>query len=234
MFTTTRTFTRLARPTCFALRAAAPAKTTPTLTLFQRAMSSQSSRALLDAVAEDHQEMYTYYEQYEKTAGDADAQGRWARQLIWEVARHAVGEELVVYPLMEKHLGTQGKQLADEDRAQHQDVKNLLYKIESVQVGTPEHASILKQVMDHLRPHNDSEEQNDLPLLQKAMAAEDIEAAAKSFTRTKKFVPTRSHPSAPNKPPFESLAGLMAAPMDKLKDAFASFPSDEEKAAVKN
>ena len=43
-----------------------------------------------------------------------------------------------------------------------------------------------------------------------------------------------SHPNAPNKPPFESLAGLMAAPLDKLKDAFASFPSDEEKAAVKN
>ena len=135
--------------------------------------------------------MYTDYEQYKKATGDADAQGRWARQLIWEVARHAIGEELVVYPLMEKHLGIQGKQLADEDRAQHQDVKNLLYKIESVKVGTAEHAAILKEVMDHLRPHNDSEEQNDLPLLQKAMAAQDIEAAAKSFTRTKKFVPTR-------------------------------------------
>lgn len=64
--------------------------------------------------------MYAYYEQYVQNAGNADAQDRWARQLIWEVARHAVGEELVVYPLMEKHLGAEGKKLADEDRAEHQ------------------------------------------------------------------------------------------------------------------
>lgn len=64
--------------------------------------------------------MYAYYDQYVKSTGDADAQDRWARQLIWEVARHAVGEELVVYPLMEKHLGAQGQKLADEDRADHQ------------------------------------------------------------------------------------------------------------------
>jgi hypothetical protein len=64
--------------------------------------------------------MYTYYDQYVKSTGDADAQDRWARQLIWEVARHAIGEELVIYPLMERHLGAQGQRLADEDRADHQ------------------------------------------------------------------------------------------------------------------
>jgi hypothetical protein len=70
--------------------------------------------------------MYTYYDQYVKSTGDADAQDRWARQLIWEVARHAVGEELVIYPLMEKHLGVQGQKLADEDRADHQVCLSLL------------------------------------------------------------------------------------------------------------
>lgn len=39
----------------------------------------------------------------------------------------------------------------------------------------------------------------------------------------------RPHPSAPNKPPFETLAGLMAAPIDKLKDAFSKFPTEEMK-----
>lgn len=65
--------------------------------------------------------MYEYHELYKKArdAGDADKAERWARQLIWEVARHAVGEEIVVYPLMEKNLGAEGKRLADEDRAQH-------------------------------------------------------------------------------------------------------------------
>lgn len=65
--------------------------------------------------------MYEYHEQYERAQhrGDVDAQARWVRQLTWEVARHAVGEEIVVYPLMEKYLGDKGKQLADHDREDH-------------------------------------------------------------------------------------------------------------------
>ena len=66
--------------------------------------------------------MYEYYDKYKKarTQGDADSQERWAHQLLWEVARHAVGEEIVVYPLMEKNLGSEGKKLADHDRDEHQ------------------------------------------------------------------------------------------------------------------
>lgn len=64
--------------------------------------------------------MYEYYDNYLAAKGDVDTQARWIRQLTWEVARHAAGEEIVVYPLMEKHLGSEGRQLADRDRADHQ------------------------------------------------------------------------------------------------------------------
>ena len=66
--------------------------------------------------------MYEYHDEYKRAgvAGDAAAQARWARQLTWEIARHAVGEEIVVYPLMEKHLGSEGLELADHDRDEHQ------------------------------------------------------------------------------------------------------------------
>ncbi len=65
--------------------------------------------------------MYEYHDQYERARdrGDVDAQVRWVRQLTWEVARHAIGEEIVVYPLMEKHLGDKGRQLSDHDREDH-------------------------------------------------------------------------------------------------------------------
>ncbi|KAF9002484.1 HHE domain-containing protein [Cyathus striatus] len=159
-------------------------------------------------------------------------QERWANQFMWELARHAIGEEIVVYPLMEKHLGRKGKELADQDRLDHQYVKDRLYTLECIAAGTTEHTSLLKDIMEHLRPHNDSEEQHDLPLLENALAREDSIKAAKSFQMTKKFVPTRSHPSAPNKPPFKTIAGLMAAPLDKIKDMFVSFPSEEEKDAA--
>jgi hypothetical protein len=71
-------------------------------------------------------------------------------------------------------------------------VKLLLSKLEDLSPGTAEHMATLKDVMDHLKPHNDSEEHTDLPMLEKAIGTEDSEKAARSFSRTKMFAPTRS------------------------------------------
>ncbi|KAG8805649.1 hypothetical protein FRC17_005405, partial [Serendipita sp. 399] len=190
-----------------------------------------SHNTLTEAVKEDHQEMYDYYHEYElaRQKGDVDAQGRWARQLTWEVARHAAGEEIVVYPLLEKYLGEEGVRMANQDRAEHQEVKELLYHLESLTAGDQEYHTTLKKIIDHLKPHNDSEETNDLPSLEKVLGKEESRKAAASFSRTKKLAPTRPHPSAPNKPPYETLAGFLALPMDKIKDVFASFPTEEMK-----
>ena len=49
-----------------------------------------------------------------------------------------------------------------------------------------------------------------------------------SFARTKHFVPTHSHPDAPNKPPYETVAGMLSTPMDKMKDMFRKFPKEEK------
>ena len=61
-------------------------------------------------------------QQYTTAQGDLDQQERWANEFRWELARHSAGEELVVYPSFEKYLGAEGKRMADEDRAEHQEV----------------------------------------------------------------------------------------------------------------
>ena len=43
----------------------------------------------------------------------------------------------------------------------------------------------------------------------------------------------RGHPSIPNQPPAETLIGLLEAPIDKIKDWFASFPTEGEMKAAK-
>jgi hemerythrin-like domain-containing protein len=49
----------------------------------------------------------------------------------------------------------------------------------------------MQDIVDHLKRHADSEETHDLPSLEKALGPEQSENVAKSFQRTKKFVPTR-------------------------------------------
>lgn len=78
--------------------------------------------------------------------------------------------------------------------------------------------------MKDLNEHIVGEENDDLPALETAIQTAESESIAKSFGRTKAFVPSRSHPSAPDKPPFETVVGLMTAPIDHLADLFRKFP----------
>lgn len=95
-----------------------------------------------------------------------------------------------------------------------------------------EYTPKLKEIWTLLSPHIEDEESGDLPALENALKehAGQSDTMAKSFSRTKMFVPTRSHPSAGENPMFESAAGLLAAPMDRLADMFRKFPDDPDSA----
>lgn len=77
-------------------------------------------------IIKDHRELEEYYNKV-VTSKDADQRVRWGNQFTWELARHSVGEELIIYPAMEKYIGAKGKQLADNDREQHHQVIVCMY-----------------------------------------------------------------------------------------------------------
>ncbi|KAK9241808.1 hemerythrin HHE cation binding domain-containing protein [Lipomyces tetrasporus] len=177
----------------------------------------------LDAIKEDHRELEKYYSNI-LNAKSADDQTRWQNAFTWELARHSIGEELVVYPALEKHLGREGQRLATKDREEHQVVKEKLHKFQNLTPDNPQFIPTIESLMKDLVQHIKEEETSDFPKLQNALQIEESEKLAKSFGRTKAFVPSRSHPSAPNKPPFETVAGLLATPIDRLADLFRKFP----------
>lgn len=78
--------------------------------------------------------------------------------------------------------------------------------------------------MEDLAEHIKEEETEDLPKLEDALSQEESEGLSQSFGRTKMFVPSRSHPSAPDRPPYETVVGLLTAPMDHLADLFRKWP----------
>jgi hypothetical protein len=85
----------------------------------------------------------------------------------------------------------------------------------------------LKEIMADLSEHMKEEEKDDLPALEKALSQAEAgisESLAKTFGRTKAFVPSRSHPSAGEHPPFETAIGLLTAPIDHIADLFRKFP----------
>lgn len=76
-----------------------------------------------EAIKNDHREIESYYDRI-INAKDDDEKTRYQNQFTWELARHAHGEELVVYPAFEKKLSN-GKSMADKDRDEHQVVRTI-------------------------------------------------------------------------------------------------------------
>ncbi|MCJ1364807.1 hypothetical protein MMC16_003924 [Acarospora aff. strigata] len=180
------------------------------------------------AITEDHRELEEYYNTI-INATDADTQTRYQNQFTWELARHSVGEELVVYPAMEKYMGADGKAKADHDRQEHHKAKEQLKKFQNLKPSSPEFIPTLKSLWADLVHHIEEEERDDLPALERALASsatsKDSEDLATSFGRTKMFVPSRSHPSAGENPPFETAMGMLVAPFDHISDLFRKFPN---------
>ncbi|KAK9233851.1 hemerythrin HHE cation binding domain-containing protein [Lipomyces kononenkoae] len=195
----------------------------PCHTVRHFANTTRAMVSVLDAIKNDHRELEEYYSNV-INAKDANNQTKWQNQFTWELARHSVGEELVIYPALEKHLGEEGVKLANKDRTEHQVVKEKLKKFQNLTPNEPEFIPTIESLMKDLAQHIEEEETSDFPKLQNALQSFESEDLAKSFDRTKSFVPTRSHPSAPSKPPFETVAGLLAAPIDRLADMFRKFP----------
>ncbi|KAI1766292.1 hemerythrin HHE cation binding domain-containing protein [Hypoxylon sp. FL1150] len=177
-----------------------------------------------DVIKHDHRELEEYYDKMVK-ASDDDERERYQNAFTWELTRHSIGEEIVVYPAMEEHVPG-GKAMAEKDRAEHREVKELLAKFQELPASSPAFMPTLRQLFGNLKKHMEEEESEDLPALDKSLSADDSASLAASFERTKMFVPTRSHPSAPDRPPFETVVGLMTAPIDKVMDAFRKFPKD--------
>nr|CEG05016.1 unnamed protein product [Fusarium clavum] len=182
--------------------------------------------SISDAITKDHRELKDYYNEVVNST-DLDHQERYGNQFTWELARHSVGEELIVYPAFEKYLGSKGKEMAEDDRKEHHRVKELLKEFQQMKPKEPDYIPKLKELWTVLSKHIEEEERSDLPTLEDALQKQsgESESMAKTFGLTKAFVPSRSHPSAGEHPPFETVMGLITAPIDHIADIFRKFPN---------
>jgi len=199
-----------------------------------RAMAVRNYAAPIDEqIVTDHQELRTYYDQFETAKTPADRE-KWYHQFAWAVAVHSVAEEIVLYPMLEDKLGEYGKRVAQQNRSEHGYVKNALSDLEKMKVTDAEFGGKMKDLRTHLEEHMSHEEKEEMVKLRETVPEQERKDVGVTFERRKKIVPTRAHPSAPDHPAFlESVVGLMAAPIDKMMDWFRSFPSMDEVESTK-
>ncbi|KAJ5308065.1 hypothetical protein N7476_008721 [Penicillium atrosanguineum] len=181
---------------------------------------------ILPTIQDEHRELRDHAHKILNSA-NPDEQTRYQALLTWELARHVVSEELVVYPALSKHVDD-GQDKADKRRIEHQTIKEQLNAFQGLRATDPRFAPTLEALLDDLEYHFKQEESSDLPALEDALSQADSAALTKSLDRTKMFVPSRSHPLAPIRPPFGTAVGLLTAPMDLVADIFRKWPHPEK------
>ncbi|CAI2180813.1 6266_t:CDS:2, partial [Funneliformis geosporum] len=179
------------------------------------------TKNLFDIAIEDHSVIKSLWKRFQEEKSDNERQ-KIANTILREVSIHSATEEIIVYPLVEKHLA-EGKDTADHNRNEHLQIKKDLYKLDSMKIGDEGYNELLKKVMDEFYEHSTKEETDLFPQLTKAIGSDELQKLASDFEKTRHTVPTRAHPFAPDKPPKETIVGTATAPIDKALDETREF-----------
>ena len=74
-----------------------------------------------EVIKRDHRDLEQAYNNI-VNAKSTEEKVKWRNQLTWELARHSIGEEILVYPRIER-MFSHGDFLADRDREEHLTVR---------------------------------------------------------------------------------------------------------------
>jgi hemerythrin superfamily protein len=115
---------------------------------------------------------------------------------ISELVRHAVAEEMYVYPVMRKYL-IDGEKAVEHDVEEHKQLEQTMKQLEAVDVSSPEFDAGLRQLETLLADHVRDEESEQFPELRARVPREELTELAGKVETAKKLAPTRPHPAAP-------------------------------------
>jgi len=192
----------------------------------QANLGGPSAPFKLSVALEQDYDQVAIFHQGAGAAPTLDEKRGFQNALIWELARHIVAKELVVFPAVEE-LVDNGKELVEKERHAHQKIKELMADFQDMQPDDRQFDTALSQLYNKFQDTVRNMERDAISELESKTSLTTSKELCIKYARTKHFAPTRSHPWAPdNSRLFESATALLTAPLDKLKDLFRRFPKD--------
>jgi hemerythrin superfamily protein len=123
----------------------------------------------------DHRKVRELFQRYE-AAGNPDAKQQVAEQTFVELEVHAQLEEMVFYPAFEEAADEEGKQLVEEARQEHEEVKTLIEELRDLD-DDETFDDQFRELMDNVEHHVQEEEAEMFPLAEKLLAERTAELA---------------------------------------------------------
>ena len=180
-------------------------------------MSGSETRGdVIDALINDHRDVKALIGEI-KAVADPMIRRDLTDTAISELVRHAVAEEMYVYPVMRKYLAD-GENAVEHDIEEHKELERTMKQLEAADVSGPEFDAGLRRMEALLADHVRDEEADQFPELRRAVPREELVELAGKVETAKKLAPTRPHPGAPNSELFHKLVGPGVGMVDRLRD----------------
>jgi hemerythrin superfamily protein len=178
--------------------------------------SDKTSGDVLDILISDHRDVTALIGEI-WTIRDPMIRRDLTDTAISELVRHAVAEEMYVYPVMRKYL-TDGEKSVEHDIEEHKELEQTMKKLEAIDVSSTEFDAELRRLETLLADHVRDEETEQFPELRSRVPQEELTELAGKVEAAKKLAPTRPHPGAPNSQLFHKLVGPGVGLVDRLRD----------------
>ena len=178
--------------------------------------SGSATTDVVDELTTDHREIKTLLARIPR-ARDPQVRRDLADRVITEVVRHAVAEEMYVYPAMSRHLPN-GEQEAEHDAQEHKEIERTLKELEAVDAEDPRFLRLIDQLDRQLDHHIEEEERHQFPELRARIPRQELVELREKVDAAKKIAPTRPHPDAPNTELFHKLVGPGVGLIDRIRD----------------
>jgi len=171
----------------------------------------------------DHQNVERLFKRFEKAGDRAYAQRRKVvDQIIEELSVHAVIEEQLFYPVTRAAVPPV-EDIALESLEEHHIVKILLAELEHMDPKAERFVPKVTVLMENVRHHVEEEESDYFPKVREALGRNDLNELGDAMADAKKTAPTHPHPTAPDTPPGNIVAGHAAGVVDKVTDTVSGL-----------
>jgi hemerythrin superfamily protein len=139
------------------------------------------------------------------------------RRLYRLVFPHAFAEESVLWPVL-RHSLPDGPRLTLQIEREHQEVNELVTRLERLDADDPARGATLARLATVLREDVRDEEDQLLPQLQAVASRRQLRVLGVAWEAVRRIAPTRAHPVVARRPPGNVLAALPLSVLDRLRD----------------
>jgi hypothetical protein len=176
-------------------------------------------RSIIDVLDSEHHKVATLCEELLEDEMSTERRQRIAGVVVAELSRHVSAERQYLYPTV-RALLADGDALADVGTAEDTILLHLLKQLGGTSPDDPYYAKVADEVATQFHRHRDSATEQLLEPLREAATDQQLVRLGNRIEMVKEAAPTRPHPGAPVKPPWNAVVDPALGVIDKTRDVF--------------